>query len=61
MRTLAKRSWREAENRAQIHLANVSTLPWRGQVGGNKNKSTTKRFYPIFELFSMPLNGKICK
>jgi hypothetical protein len=57
MRTLAKRSWREAENKAQIHLANVSTLPGAGRFGGNKNKSTTKRFYPIFELFSMAPEG----
>jgi len=29
MRILAKRLWREAENRAEIHLANVSI--WRKQ------------------------------
>jgi hypothetical protein len=30
MRTLAKRLWREAENRAEIHLANVSI--WRKRM-----------------------------
>jgi hypothetical protein len=43
MRTLAKRSWREAENTAQIHLANVST-PALVQAGWRKQKLIDNRW-----------------